>query len=271
MDADRTLQTLAGLAAEASERLAGLSSPHEKVAALNDYVFEELGFQSVSDPRNPDHLYLDRVLRGRRGYCTSLVLVYLEIARELGLPVFPAATPHHVFLRYDDGKTRINIETVEGGREVLDETYRRRHRISPPATGQPIYLKNLTDDEFLSTLVNNMGVLRSLRKQIEAADELYREALQLDPLNATAIYNMARDTMRRNDCKDAIGQFSRVLSLNPGHIESLNNRGICFAKLENVEAAKADFEAALAVHPGFTEARRNLDSLQAVGAPGDGR
>ena len=45
------------------------------------------------------------------------------------LPLYAVAAPRHVFLRYDDGDDAINIETLEGGRQLSDAHYEEQQHI----------------------------------------------------------------------------------------------------------------------------------------------
>jgi len=256
------LATLRELAAEAEQALEGLNDPHDKIQALNRLFFQSWGFRAVQDLRDADNLFLHRVLEERRGYCVGLALAYAAVAEQLGLPVFAVATPRHLFLRYDDGSVRINIETVEGGREIQDDAYRRLYRIAEPAIADGVYLRNLTTKGFLSQVANNLGALRSLQANLKQSQKLYRRALRLDPLNVTARYNRAQDHMRQDLLKQATRGFTRVLELDPGHAEALNNRGVCWAKLERLDLAERDFRAALEIDPASTSARKNLEALK---------
>jgi regulator of sirC expression with transglutaminase-like and TPR domain len=249
------------LTAAAGVRLHGLATPRQRIQALNRFFFVERGFIADLDLADADNLFLDRILQRRRGYCTGLASVYITVARRLGLPVYAVATPSHLFLRHDDGTQPINIETLEDGREISDDTYQRQYHIPQVSVQRGVFLRNLDEDRFLSQLVNNAGTLHSRAGESERAQELYQRALQLDPLNVTAGFNLARDQMQQGRFLLAVEGYSRVLELHPNDPWSLNNRGVCRLRLGNRDGAVADFLQALSVDPDFLQARRNLDLL----------
>ncbi len=262
-DAASVREQLNELAREAAPRLQGATGAHERVAALNRFFFEERGFAADSDLEDPDNLFPDQVIERRRGYCTSLAWVYASMADRLGLPVVGVVTPQHLFLRYDDGDERINIETLERGREIADHAYRTRYRIPESSIERGVFLRTLNADGFLSQLANNLGVLHSREDRFDRSVAAYEHALRLDPRNASAVYNLARDRMRQGQCERAIAGFAQALDLNPHDVSSLNNRGVCRVRLGDVAGAKSDFLAALEFDPNSDEARRNLSTLGA--------
>jgi len=69
------------------------------------------------------------VIDRKQGYCVGIAALYLLVAERLDLPIHAVATPSHVFLRFDDGAARINIETLQGGASVPDEQYIRDQKI----------------------------------------------------------------------------------------------------------------------------------------------
>lgn len=265
-DAGRTLARLASLAEEAGHRLAGLSDAGDRVRALNHFFFEELGFAADVDLEDPDNLFPDQVLRRRRGYCTGLALVYATVAEQLDLPVHAVNAPDHLFLRYDDGATRINIETLAGGRDITDEQYRRREHIDDISMERGVFLTNLDDDRFLSQLTNNLGTLHTRGGRSRRAEQLYQRAIRLDPLNPTAYYNLARQRMAEGRLDEAIAGFGRALELHPNDLRSLNNRGVCRAQQGDRDGAVADFLAVLAIDPSSESARRNLEKVAGSGS-----
>src|SRR5690349_11479651 len=81
----RQLDALAELAAEQIPRAAGA---RETVARFHAFFFRQQRFRGNEDDYyDPRNSYLHEVLERRTGIPISLAVVYLEIARRLGLPV----------------------------------------------------------------------------------------------------------------------------------------------------------------------------------------
>lgn len=106
--------------------IAGLDEPRDILAVLADRLLPRRG-----GPRNANEIWPEReepfllwhVLRSGRGNCLGFTSLYLAVGERLGLPLHAVLAPGHVFVRWDDGRIRINVETTDGGREYPDEHY----------------------------------------------------------------------------------------------------------------------------------------------------
>ncbi|MGH9719560.1 MAG: transglutaminase family protein, partial [Bryobacteraceae bacterium] len=107
LNIDGFLSLLDSHASELHRRLdgvEGLAFVHE----ANRYLFEELGFRgNTDDYYNPANSCLNDVLTARLGIPITLSVVYIEIARRLGRPVFGVGLPGHFVVRYDDGREAV--------------------------------------------------------------------------------------------------------------------------------------------------------------------
>jgi len=193
----------------------------------------------------------------------SLVLV---LAEKAGLPLFAVATPAHVFLRYDDGEVRVNLDPTRSGAEISDRDYIAMERIAPSAISKGVFMRDLSPSEFLAQVHNNLGVIYSERGDYPAAAREYDAALALLPRFPAAFYNLGNDLLRTGEYPRAVRAFTRSLKLNPNDAWAFNNRGQAHRKIGELKKARRDFEAALKFDPAFAPARANLDALNA-GAP----
>jgi tetratricopeptide (TPR) repeat protein len=193
----------------------------------------------------------------------GVAAVYLAVADELGLPVYAVGTPSHVFLRYDDGTTRINIET-DGGRSIPDEQYISQNRIAPASVKKGVFLENLSTGRFLAQIHNNLGVIYSEQREFERAAGEYQEALRQDKRLPAAWYNSGKDFQEQGRLKDAIAAFSKALKLHPNDTWALNNRAMAYKAIGKAASARDDLEKALRIDPAFDQAKNNLVQLEAT-------
>jgi regulator of sirC expression with transglutaminase-like and TPR domain len=128
-----SLRRIDALAATAQERIAGRRGSRAIVAALNVYLFDELGFRgNFWDYSDPGNSFLDQVITRRVGLPILLSVLYLEIGWRLHLPVVGLALPGHFLVRYVDqqnGDLYISIaEDCGRWRNVSDRSPRLRAR-----------------------------------------------------------------------------------------------------------------------------------------------
>ena len=100
IDPGPVLETLAAMGHEAARRLAMVEGAEDRIAALNDYLFEDLGFRGnesrYDDPRNS---FVNDVLVRRVGIPISLAVVYLDVGRRAGLTLEGVNFPGHFLVR----------------------------------------------------------------------------------------------------------------------------------------------------------------------------
>ncbi|MEO6246807.1 MAG: transglutaminase-like domain-containing protein, partial [Opitutaceae bacterium] len=87
---------LDAIAARCRELIVEPSSAREKCRVLNRVLFHEWGFHgNVENYTDPLNSFLDQVLERRTGIPLSLSVVYLLVARRLGMELDPVGLPGH--------------------------------------------------------------------------------------------------------------------------------------------------------------------------------
>ncbi len=96
LDVGRCCAALDAIAARCRELIAEPSSTREKCRIINRVMFHEWGFRGnvehYTDPRNS---FIDQVLARRTGLPLSLSIVYLLVAKRLGLELEAVGLPGH--------------------------------------------------------------------------------------------------------------------------------------------------------------------------------
>lgn len=105
------------MAGELRERLDLSGDPVQVLGVMADYLFTEQRFTGdETNFHDPDNSYLNRVLDRRKGNHISLSVVYLLLARRLGLPVAGIALPGYFVCRYQSSRHEIYIDPFRKGR-----------------------------------------------------------------------------------------------------------------------------------------------------------
>lgn len=186
--------------------------PREIVGTINDYLFGQLKIGSTSEPLDVSFLLPGQVLKSKKGDCVSLSLVYVAIAEQLELPIFARAVPGHVFVCYDDGRQRFNIETTAAGRGFEDDHYRGM-LVNPDQPHPGFYLRKLSKAEAVATFLSNLGgCLKAEGRRIDALD-VYKKAMYLAPESSEICHNVGAVYLRlgqRNKAKKYLMQAARM-------------------------------------------------------------
>jgi regulator of sirC expression with transglutaminase-like and TPR domain len=208
-----------------------------KMAAVNEYLFEELGYsgnhQEYYDPRNS---YLNEVVERRLGNPISLAVVQMEVARRLGLPLDGVSFPGHFLVRLPVGEGVLVMDPFNRGRPLDEDELRERAR--PHLGGEP------PDDEALYQILHPASHRAMLMRMLR---------------NLHGAYADGGDWERAVRCAD------RILRLSPDNAEALRDRGLGYAKLGHLRGARADLGRYLQLYPRAADAGTLRERLVDLG------
>ncbi|MFB0525550.1 MAG: tetratricopeptide repeat protein [Phycisphaerae bacterium] len=255
----RYLSMLDEMAMEIQEKLKKrwLKPNYKAIPVINKYLFGELGFRAVPEIKNPNDLFLHSVLDNKRGYCLSLSILYLSLAERLGLPMYGVVVPGHFFVRYDDGRTKWNIETTGRGANSLDKHYIDKFKV-PKDDQNSIYMKNLNKTQTLGCFFNNLGNAYSDIGNTEAAWLALERAVQINPTLAESRANLGNIYLQKGQIEDAIYQYRMSLQINPHDAKTYNNLGNAYLRQDWLDGAISKYIEALQLDPNFIDAYQNL-------------
>ena len=112
-------------------------TPKDKIAALNKALLDERNVEYLSNLYWRDATLAASLLR-KQGNCLSTSTLYLLAGEALKLPIHMVMVPHHAYARWEEGATRINIETTAKGCEIADTYYFRQECQSSPRKSKRI-------------------------------------------------------------------------------------------------------------------------------------
>lgn len=98
-----------------------------------------------------------------------------------------------------------------------------------------------------------------LRLEFDMAEAQYRKAVEIDPRNAEARYNLANALMQQKKYKAAIEMYEGITTDNKNlQGASHYNAGVSYSKQKDLPASIEAYKAALRINPADKEARENL-------------
>ena len=236
LDAERYVEQLDRIGAEAGRRLSNAELPadaphnvdldrYAKVAALNAYLFDELGFvgneADYSDPRNS---FLNEVIDRRTGIPITLSLVYMEVARRAGLPVEGINFPGHFLLRCraarrHDYAEDLIIDPFHGGALLShDEAVRQsaeRSGLSDSAGIESRLLPRATKQQILSRMLTNLKRVYVNMQSFPQARDIADMLIAVDPSAIGELRDRGLLAYNLKDFSGALRDLQAYLKLIP--------------------------------------------------------
>src|SRR5262249_55540043 len=89
----------------------------------------------------------------------------------------------------------------------------------------------------------------------------FRKALEIDPNNAMACFNLGNALLRKREVNAAFAYYEKALNLRPNFAEVHVNLGNLCLDRGQMDEAIAHYEKALQIRPDFGEAGNNLNRV----------
>ncbi|WP_416475541.1 transglutaminase-like domain-containing protein [Streptomyces sp. LKA04] len=200
------------------DRLAGElpfrpGAPRAWAVALRDLLGGRYGFHGVAaDYQRLESSLLHEVLRRRRGLPILLSVVWLEVARRAGAPVYGVALPGHfvVGLGAESGpaEERVLVDPFDGGRVLEGDD---AETLVAGATGaglRPSMLEPAAPLQVVARVLNNIRAWAEGRPEESAVGLWAIELALLLPAHAARLrYERARLLVRRGEFSAGAGEL----------------------------------------------------------------
>jgi regulator of sirC expression with transglutaminase-like and TPR domain len=222
LDFEGSLSRLDHMAGQIGSELAENATGLDFIRRTNALLFDTLQFkgndENYYDPRNS---CLNSVLSRRVGIPISLSVVYIEVARRLGRPVYGVGLPGHFIVAYEDRNARYWIDPFHGGRvlSLADCSVLAKQTSGVDLRANPAVLAPVNKRQILVRMLSN---LKAIYLRGQAFDKA-REVLDL------------------------------LIEAMPEYAEEYRHRGLIHLRQLNHRAAKADLETYLRLEPNAPE------------------
>ena len=205
----------------------------ELVARLNGHLFGEIGFrgnrEDYYDPRNS---YLIEVLDRRLGIPITLSVVYMEVARRLGLRVDGIGLPGHFLVAAERDGTSLLLDPFNGGEVVTMDDCER-----------------LVQESYGDSVPFSEEQLAPVRK---------RQIL------TRMLNNLKRTYLAADDGAAAWPVVEKMVCLNPESAVDRRDRGLVAYRLNHFAQARPDLQYYLEHRPDAPDRLAVQVSLAAV-------
>jgi regulator of sirC expression with transglutaminase-like and TPR domain len=197
----------------------------ERISALNQFLFGDLGFAPNSeDYYDPRDSFLNEVLERRTGIPITLCVIYMELGRKIGLPLQGVSFPGHFLVKCAVPEGAVVLDPYSGGIFLgLADLQKRLREVRGGEVSRAIVA------ELLVPASNKEIIVRLLR-------------------NLKAIY------LREHNLDRALPIVNCIIATMPEQTPELRDRGMLYQELECSRAALADFEEYLKRSPSCEDA-----------------
>lgn len=182
------------------------------ISAISDIIFTTWGITFSENRDDLRYLYPHLVLAEKKGSCVGMSLLYLLIAEKAELPLYGVRAPGHMFVRFDNGRERCNIETLRGG-EVMDNAWYRQRWAIKDTLLYP--LDNLPVSGVLALVKYNLGTVFMNTGNYARAKTSFEQATRMLSDFAEAQGNLALTLEALGDSTGALEMLSALHERHP--------------------------------------------------------
>ena len=207
------------LAARVIDRRGSCEDSAHTIASINAILFQEEGFtgnqSEFYDPRNS---YLNEVLDRKLGIPITLSVIYMEVARRVGLPVFGVGLPGHFLLKHFDlGGQPIFIDPYVAGRLLspaecqvrMDEVY------GGQVPMQPEFLNTVNKRQILTRMLNNLRSIYISHRNFKKALTIIDFVLAIHPRSPEDLRQRALLRYNEGMLRGAVQDLDEYLKIAP--------------------------------------------------------
>jgi regulator of sirC expression with transglutaminase-like and TPR domain len=156
LDIDLYIQKISQMGRTLKESTSDVKNPTYLISILNEFLFENLGFiGEMDDYYNPKNNFLNEVIEKKSGLPITLSILYVEIAKFIGLDLKIIGFPSHVLVKYNeemildpfnDGRL-LDIDDLQ---EILDRNFDGQLEFEPE------FLDEIKAEQVLVRLARNL-------------------------------------------------------------------------------------------------------------------
>ena len=180
----------------------------QKLAALNKFFFEDRGFHgSRADYYHRSNSYLNEVIDDREGLPITLAVLYMELAKRIGLKMEGVGLPGHFVVRQlpAQGEPRL-IDVFDGGNGLSRDEAAKKVEGTAGVEWSDDFLKPIAKRVIVARILHNLLNLAGGERDLDAALRYLDVLLALSPdagrerfMRAVLSFQAGRKAAARDD------------------------------------------------------------------------
>ena len=230
LNVDDYIKKISKIGMSLKESINDVKNPTYLISMLNEHLFENLGFSGDDDDYyKPKNNFLNEVIDKKLGIPITLSILYVEVAKFVGLDLKIVGFPGHILVKYNeemildpfyDGRL-VDIDDLQ---EILDVNFGGELEF------QPEYLDEVKPEQILVRIARNL-------KNSYVQSFVYDKALRC---------------------------VNMVLALEPESPEDIRDKGILEERLLNSESALRYLNKYLEIHPNAEDVDFILELIRSI-------
>ncbi len=215
LEISQYIQKLNTYGNELKNSMSEVQNPVYKVSMLNEYMFDTLEFHGNSDDYyNPRNNFLNVVIDKHSGIPITLSIIYIELAKHIGLELKPVGFPGHFLVKYSEemildpfnGGLLLDIDDLQ---DILDTTYGEGVEFNPE------YLNEIEPEKILVRISRNLKNSYNQSFNYSMAMRCINMVLGLEPNSPEEIRDMGIVQSRMLQKEAALQSLNKYLELAP--------------------------------------------------------
>lgn len=231
------------------EKLGNNTNSIQALDSIISVVYDKWKIGFDPDESNIMNIFPQAVIERKRGGCLGVALILICLGEKIGCPLYGVILPSHVFVRYDNGKIRRNIEPNKKGFCHEDEYYSRKYLVNEKGFYD---MHNVTANELVAVMQFNIANDHMRRKSYKLAEKRYLKCVELFPEYAEAWGNLALAYDAAGETEKARHAFEKAFLIRPQMHNLALNRGYFELNHGNKDFALQAFEKGLEFYPENT-------------------
>jgi regulator of sirC expression with transglutaminase-like and TPR domain len=230
LDVDEYIKKINRIGKSIKESISDVKNPTYLISMLNEHLFENLGFSGDDDDYyNPKNNFLNEVVDKKMGLPITVSILYVEIAKFIGLDLKIVGFPSHILVKYNEEM-------------ILD----------------PFYDGRLLDvDDLQDILDANFG--GQLEFKPEFLDEINQEQVLI-----RLTRNLKNSYLQSFAYEKALRCINMVLGMYPESPEDVRDKGILEERLLNFEIALRYLNKYLEINPNADDVDFILELIRSI-------